>query len=136
MFYLILPVSVLFLVLRIPIVRLVFGASQFDWEATVLTGRTLAFFSFAIFAQGLLYLISRGFYALHDTKTPLIIGTITTFFMIGLGFLFVLYYHLGVESIAIAYSAMSVLNVVVSMIFLEKKIESLITKRSSLPFFI
>lgn len=135
MFYLILPISVLFLVLRIPIVRLVFGASQFDWEATVLTGRTLAFFSFAIFAQGLLFLISRGFYALHDTKTPLIIGIITTLFMIGLGSLFIIYYHLGVESIAIAYSTMSIINVVVSMIFLEKRIGGFDKKTLYVPLF-
>lgn len=122
MLYLILPISVLMLVLRIPIVRLIFGAGQFDWEATVLTGRTLAFFSLSIFAQALIYLVSRGFYALHDTKTPLVIGSITTVIMIVLGYVFVLVYHLGVESIAFAFSIASVLNLIFSMVLLERKI--------------
>lgn len=119
--YLVLPVSVLLLVLRIPIVRLLFGAAPFDWEATVLTGKTLAFFSFSIFAQALIYLVSRGFYALHDTKTPLIVGAITTFIMIILGFLFIVSYKAGVESIAVAYSIASILNLLVLMIFLDRK---------------
>lgn len=122
MLYVILPVSVLFLVLRIPIVRLIYGASQFDWGATVLTGKTLAFFSISIFAQGLIYLVSRGFYALHDTKSPLIIGTVTTIFMIFLGALFVFQRHFGVESIAIAYSLANIANVIIMLAYLNKKV--------------
>lgn len=123
MLYLILPISVLFLVLRIPIVRLVFGAAAFDWQATVLTGRTLAFLSLSIFAQGLVYLVSRGFYALHDTKTPLYVGAISTIFMILLGYWFILVNHFGIESIAIAYSIAGVLNFLILFIFLDKKIK-------------
>lgn len=121
MFYIVLPFSVLFLVLRIPIVRLVYGASQFDWDATVLTGRTLAFFSVSIFAQSLSYLVARGFYALHDTKTPLLVGTFTTFLMIGLGALFIFYYDLGVESLAAAFSIASIINVITLFVFLDRK---------------
>ena len=122
MMYLVLPVSVLLLVLRIPVVRLLFGAGQFDWQATVLTGRTLAFFSVSIVAQALVYLVSRGFYALHDTKTPLTVGTITTFFMLGLGALFIFKYHLGVESIAIGYSVSSIFEVIVLFLLLDRKV--------------
>jgi len=120
--YLILPMSVLFLVLRIPIVRLVFGAAQFDWEATVLTGRTLAFFSVSLFAQALIYLVSRGFYALHDTKTPLYIGAITTAIMIILGFLFIFVSGLGIESMAVAYSIATITNLSIMFIFLDRKV--------------
>ncbi len=121
MLYLVLPFSVLFLVLRIPIVRLIFGAAQFDWQATVLTGRTLAYFSISIFAQALVYLVSRGFYALHDTKTPLVIGAFSTIFMILLGAVFIFIYHAGVESIAFAYSVASILNLLILFIFLDRK---------------
>lgn len=122
MLYLVLPISVLFLVLRIPIVRLVYGAAQFDWQATVLTGRTLAFFSVSIFAQALAYLVARGFYALHDTKTPLVVGTITTALTIFLGGLFILSYRMGVESLAVAYSLGSILNLAISFLLLDRKV--------------
>ena len=138
--YLILPVSVLFLVLRIPVVRLIYGASQFDWEATVLTGRTLAFFSLSIFAVALIYLVSRAFYALQDTKTPLIVTTLTTVISILLSILFVSYWSsnlerisevysstfrlipVGVESIAFAYSIGMIINLIILLILLNKKI--------------
>lgn len=140
MFYLVLPISVLFLVLRIPIVRLVFGAAQFDWQATVLTGRTLAFFSLSVFAQALVYLISRAFYALHDTKTPLIVGATSTIFMLVLSYIFITplggleslsntvgtrirFIPSGVEAIAFAYSLASIVNLMALLFFLNKKIK-------------
>lgn len=138
--YLILPVSVLFLVLRIPVVRLIFGAGQFDWQATVLTGRTLGFFSIAIFAQALVYLVSRAFYALQDTKTPLIIGVFSTIIMVILSIFFISFWSanlqgiaaaysakfrlipVGVESIAFAYSLGGILNLSLLLVFLNRRI--------------
>lgn len=122
MLYLVLPVSVLLIVLRIPVVRLIYGASLFDWPATVLTGRTLALFSISLFAQALVYLISRGFYALHDTRTPLVIGAITTGIMLAIGAVSVLVLHLSVGSIAVAYSIGSILNFLVLFIWLDRKV--------------
>lgn len=91
--YLTLPVSALLIVLRIPIVRLFFGASRFDWDATVATGLTLAFFSISIFAQALIYLFSRAFYALHDTKTPFFITVISVCLNIIIYSLYLLIYN-------------------------------------------
>lgn len=139
MLYLVLPVSVLFIVLRIPIVRLIFGAARFDWEATVLTGRTLAFFAFAIFAQALIYLVSRAFYALHDTKSPLIVGAISTLIMLSLSFIFVYwnsnllsiseaygafrYIPTGVEGIAFATSVGGLINLSILLFLLNRRIK-------------
>lgn len=121
MLYLVMPFSVLLIVLRIPIVRLIYGASLFDWQATVLTGRTLALFSISLFAQALVYLISRGFYALHDTRTPLIVGAVTTGVMVGVGALSIFTLHLGIGSIAFAYSIGSTLNFLILFILLHLK---------------
>lgn len=121
MLYLILPVSVLILVLRIPIVRLVFGAPKLDWPATVLTGRTLAFFAMSIFAQALISLVYRAFYALHDTKTPLATGVISTIFMLTLGYVFIVPMNLGISSIAIAYSIAGIFQLSLLLYILHKK---------------
>lgn len=121
MLYLVLPFSVLLIVLRIPIVRLIYGASQFDWQATVLTGRTLALFSLSLFAQALVYLVSRGFYALHDTRTPLIVGALTTGAMVGVGAFSIFILHLSIGSIAFAYSVGSILNFLILFILLHFK---------------
>ena len=104
MLYVILPITVLLLVLRIPIVRLVFGADKVDWQATLLTGRTLAYFSVFICSQALIALVSRAFYALHNSKIPLIVGGISTGIMIILAYFFIVVNRFGVESLALAYS--------------------------------
>jgi len=120
--YLILPISVLFLVLRIPVVRLVYGASQFDWAATVLTGRTLMWFSVGIFAQALSNLIARGFYALYDTKTPLIVGGVTTLLMLLFGIGSVFFWHTGVIGIAFSYSLAGIVNFLLLFLLLDQKV--------------
>lgn len=122
MLYLVLPVSVLILVLRIPLVRLVYGASKFDWPATVLTGKVLAFFAISIFAQALITLVLRAFYAMHDTKIPLVIGGISTAILIVLSYVFIIEMHWGVESLSIAFSISSLFQLVVLFLLLEKKV--------------
>jgi putative peptidoglycan lipid II flippase len=75
--FFILPASVLFYVLRAQIVRVILGAGAFSWLDTRLTAAVLAIFALGLFAQGLLPLLVRGFYALHNTKTPFWIGIIS-----------------------------------------------------------
>lgn len=72
--FFIFPISVLFYVLRAQIVRIIFGAGQFNWQDTRLTAACLAIFCFSLFAQGTYPLVIRGFYALHNTKTPFYVG--------------------------------------------------------------
>ena len=75
--FLTLPAAAILIILRIPIVRLVYGAAKFDWFATVETGRTLAFFGVGLVFESMVNLLVRGFYALHDSKTPVVIGSIS-----------------------------------------------------------
>lgn len=122
MLYLILPISVIILVLRIPIVRLIYGTDAFDWEATVLTGRILAILSLSIFAQALLTLVYRAYWALHNTTIPLVVGTITTILIIATAFGFVVWKGFGIESIAFALSLGTIVQLVVLMFILDKKV--------------
>lgn len=72
-------VSVLALVLRAHVVRIVFGTGAFDWDATRLTAAVFALLMLALIAQGLVLLASRAFYAAGKSWNPLLIqlaGTI------------------------------------------------------------
>jgi len=75
--FFIVPTSVLMYVLRAQIVRVILGAGNFNWYDTRLTAASLAIFCLGLFAQGAFPLIIRGFYALHNTKTPFYIGLAT-----------------------------------------------------------
>lgn len=122
MLYLILPISILILVLRIPIVRLAYGADKFDWPATVLTGHILAFLSLSIFAQALIVLFYRAFYALHNSFIPLIVSAISTIILIILGYYFVIIRNMGIESIAFAFTLANILQLIALVVLLDKKV--------------
>ncbi len=82
------PVTVLFIVLRAQIVRVILGAGKFTWVDTRLTAASLAILSLAIVAQGLMFLLVRAFYAAGRTKIPLLINLISSVFVIAGSFIF------------------------------------------------
>lgn len=121
MLYLILPISALILVLRIPIVRLAYGADKFDWSATVLTGRTLAFLSLSIFAQALIVLFYRAFYALHNTFIPLVVSAVSTILLIVIGYVLVVVDGYGLASIAVGFTLANIVQLIILFYLLDKK---------------
>ncbi len=124
-FFFALPASVLVLVLRIPLVRLAFGARNFPWEATLLTGKALAFLSISIAPQAVTNSLTRALHALKDTKTPLIIGFITMISFVSLAYFFGLITEKSVAGITLALSLGNLLDFVLSYWAVRHKVGSL-----------
>ena len=82
----VIPSSVLFIVLRAHIVRVVLGAGQFDWSATRLTAAVLALFCVSLVFQSLTLLFVRGLYALGQTGRPFYITIISNAVIIAVSF--------------------------------------------------
>lgn len=120
--FLTLPASVILIVLRIPVVRLVFGASRFDWTATVLTGKTVAFFALSLFAQAQIHLLVRTFYALHNSRTPVLIGAIAVAINTILSIVFIRFFHLPVWGLSLSTSISALLNAFLLFILLDRAI--------------
>lgn len=121
--FLALPATAILIVIRIPLVRLIFGASQFDWEATVLTGATLAFLSIGLSAQAISLLLVRGFYALKDTKTPVIVSLIVVVLNIVLSVYFITVLKFDVWSIGLANSISAILSAILLFFSLHFKVD-------------
>ncbi|HAT03839.1 MAG TPA: murein biosynthesis integral membrane protein MurJ [Candidatus Magasanikbacteria bacterium] len=121
--FLIIPLTIIFLLLRAQIVRVVLGTGEFDWNATILTADALAFFSVSLFAQSLIPLLARSFYALQDTWTPFIIGMIST----GVNIILALYFvrTLNISGLVISYSMSMIIQIAFLWIFLRQKIGTL-----------
>ena len=118
--YILVPISVLMLVLRAQIVRVILGSGAFNWENTYYTAQTLGFFSLSIFAQGLIPLLARSFYAFEDTKTPMLISVFSIIINIFLAlFLSPL---LGVMGLALAFSIANIINMFLLYFVLSTKI--------------
>ncbi len=120
--FLALPVCVLFIILRIPIVRLVFGAKTFPWEATLLTGKTMAILMISAVFYAVTQLVIRAYYAMHDTKTPLIIGLAGAVFNVLFSVLSVKLWGWGILGIAFAISFTAIGEMVVLTTVLALKV--------------
>ena len=83
------PISIAIFLLRAQIVRVVLGTGKFTWMDTRLTAACLGIFSLGLFAQGLIFLLSKTFYAAHNTKIPATISGATVVFNIAMSLLFI-----------------------------------------------
>jgi len=124
--FLVLPVAVIFIILRIPLVRLAFGAAKFDWDSTVLTAYTLSLFAIGIIGQALAFYFVRAFYALQDTKTPVIVGVVDILFDIALSAYFIIILKFPIWGLGLSSAIASLLQAAVLAIIL--------IRRRGLPF--
>ena len=146
-----LPVTFLFIVLRAQIVRVILGSGSFSWENTRLVAASLAIFSVSVIAQGMIALLSRSYYAMGNTKRPLLINLGCSILIIILAFIFtylfehMLFFRFFIESLLkvtdipgtavlmlpLAYSTGIILNFILHWFFVRKDFmggESFITK--------
>lgn len=72
--FLSIPVSVLLLVMRVPIVRLVYGilGGSFDWQDTLKVAWVVMFFSLGLSFETLRSALFRVYYSIHNSMVPLI----------------------------------------------------------------
>jgi len=115
-----LPSAVLFIILRAQIVLVILGAGRFDWQDTILTFQTLAYFSISLFAEALILLFLRGFFAWEDTRTPFLIGLLST--AVRLPAAWFLSSFLGVPGLALGFSLGSIVYLILLFAALRKKI--------------
>lgn len=131
--FLVMPASAILIALRIPMTRLFFGAKTFTWDATVLTGKTLSFFGISLFAQASVLLLARSFYAMHDSKTPVKATILAVILNIFLSIIFIFVFNLEVWSLALAYSIASILNAVLLLLWLDKRMGGFDHRRLTVP---
>ena len=121
--FLMVPMMMLMLVLRVQAVRLVVGAGMFGWSETFQTMDILAWFLISLAAQGLVYVLARAFFAMRDTVTPLISGILSA--VVGVVSAWFFSQWFGVKGLAMAFSLASFLNLATLWIPLRLRIGSL-----------
>jgi putative peptidoglycan lipid II flippase len=72
--FLSIPAAVGLLVWRVPLIRLLLERGAFSSESTALTASALAFYSLGLVGHSAVEILARAFYALHNTRTPVLIG--------------------------------------------------------------
>lgn len=123
----IIPVTVGTMFFSKQVVSLLFGRGAFDEQAVSLTSIALFFYSLGMIGFGLREILSRAFYAIQDTKTPMLNGIVGMFVNIVLNI--VLSKYLGLGGLALATSFSALFTVLLLFINLRKKIGSLNIKK-------
>lgn len=113
MLYLALPASAIILVLRIPLVRLAYGADSFPWTETVLTGKLVAILAISIAARSLTHVLVRVFYSLHNTTTPFLINLLSTLTNISLSYYFLFVLKSGIIGMAVAITIAALIETII-----------------------
>ncbi|MFA6973236.1 MAG: murein biosynthesis integral membrane protein MurJ [Parcubacteria group bacterium] len=121
--FFVIPLSVLMIVLRAQIVRVVLGAGKFDWTDTILTFQCMGIFALSLFAQSTVQLLARSFYALQDTKTPFYVALATE--AVNILAVILLIGKLQVMGLAIAFSLSSVVQMFLLLFILRTRFEDL-----------
>lgn len=118
--FFVLPLSIFMIIFRAQFVRVILGAGHFDWEDTILTFEVLKFLAISLFAQSLIPLFSRAFFALQNTKTPLYISLVSE--AVNIMLIPILLPKYAVLGLAIAFSISNVLNLILLYASLRQKI--------------
>ncbi len=117
------PGAVGLTVLRQPIVSLLFERGAFDAEATAMTANALLYFTLGLVGLCLYLPLTRGYYALRDTRTPLFVSLATVAVKLILSILFIRFLqHAG---LALATSVTVLFNMLVLAILLQYRLSGL-----------
>ncbi|MBN2016356.1 oligosaccharide flippase family protein [Candidatus Dojkabacteria bacterium] len=92
--FLTVPVTIILLVLRLPLVRLFYGifGKEFTWTNTLMVSWVVFFFSLGLIPEVLLSFVNRAFYAARDTIRPLVVGIFVVLAGVVTGILFTNYF--------------------------------------------
>ena len=116
---LVIPVSVLLMVLKNEVVRIIYQRGQFDTSATALTADILIYLLGGAFALAAYTIVPRAFYAMQNTVFPAIYGSIAVLLSIPIYYFGLRFF--GAKGIALAISLSGLLQVVVLYMLWNKR---------------
>ncbi len=116
-----LPLSALVLVLRGSIIHLLYERGVFTPDVAQATAAALLFFILGLAAASATEVIVRSFYALHDTRTPVIVGMIIVAVNVGLGF--GLLHVLGFVALPLSFTLTNTAETIALLVLLRRKIQ-------------
>lgn len=129
---LVIPATIGSMIFAAPAVRFLFARGAFDDRALSLTSSGLFYYSIGMIGFGLREILSRAFYSLQDTKTPVINASIAVVINIVLNI--ILSKFLGIGGLALATSISAIFCTGLLFISLRKKIGSFGMKNITISF--
>lgn len=127
--FLTLPVQMFMLALAAPIIQILLQQGKFTADDTALAAQALRFYSIGTFAWAVQSVLSRSFYALHDTVTPVVVGSVVTFIFVPLNYLLMNNAGMGLRGLALATSIAAILHAVAMAWVLRRRMDGMEDRR-------
>jgi putative peptidoglycan lipid II flippase len=128
-FLLALPASVGLILLARPIVSMLYQRGEFTALTTEMTAWALIWYASGLVGHSVMEVLTRAFYAQHDTKTPVIIGTIAMGLNVVFSFAFaILFDQIGWMphgGLALANSLATALEATALFIFMRQRLNGI-----------
>ena len=124
------PAAVGLILLREPLVSALYQrGGVFDERSTQMVAWALLWYSLGLVSHSLVEITSRAFYALHDTRTPVIVGAIAMTLNLGFSFLFTsLFEKIGwmpLGGLALANTLATILEMIALLIVMRRRLQGL-----------
>ncbi len=130
------PASLGLIFLRQPLVVLLYQRGEFDAFSTQLVAWALLWYAAGLIGHSLVEITARAFYALHDTKTPVLVGVaamgLNMVFSLGFARLFTQIGWLPLGGLALANSLATALEAAALLILMRRRLGGLNSRRIGL----
>jgi putative peptidoglycan lipid II flippase len=128
------PAAVGLILLREPLVSALYQrGGVFDARSTEMVAWALLWYSLGLVSHSLVEITSRAFYALHNTRTPVIVGAIAMSLNLGFSFLFTwLFQQVGwmpLGGLALSNTLATTIEMAALLILMRRRLEGLHSHR-------
>ena len=124
--FLAIPAAVGLILLRFPLVNMIYQRNAFDETSTQMVAWALLWYAAGLVGHSVVEIVSRSFYALHDTKTPVFVGVGAMGLNLGFSFLFsALFSRIGWMphgGLALANSFATTLEMVLLLVLMRRRL--------------
>lgn len=121
------PAAVGLWVLREPLIQLLFERGQFTETSTELVAMALGAFALGLIGHSGVEILARAFYALHDTRTPVVLGVIALLTNLIVSLLLI--GPLGVTGLALANTVAATLELALLLALIRRRLGGLDDRR-------
>ncbi len=120
------PAAVGLILLRVPLITMLYERGEWNARSTELVAWALLWYAIGLVGHAVMEILARAFYALHDTKTPVIVGigamSLNVVFSIAFAALFERIGWMPHGGLALANSLATALEMVLLMILMRKRL--------------
>jgi putative peptidoglycan lipid II flippase len=120
-----LPATLGLVVLRLPIIHVLFERGRFGPEDTVFTASALAYYALGLLPYAAVSVLAAAFYAHRDTRTPVFVAALT--FGIHIGLNYALSRPMGHDGIALSTALSALIDAALLFWLLQRRVGSLLS---------